>query len=886
MRIRNDCHTALAVGLLLLVPPCLPAFAQAPKDPPPVPSIEEIDAEAVREAAGISLSCAVRFLMTRAETNDYGLVVEPMQKRRQYIYRYTKKLVEEPVYRYETYTTHQYQRGASTIDGGQMKEVKASRAVEKIGTRKVERDVSDPNGEMITTNVQHEIWQTGFLAQNAAALYTFLQCGIPETNSVVERLAVSLKHRVTAYGLPDATWDVAWLSAAFANIQRKDFAEIRGRLINKLLEGQVTDGAARGLWGPICVNSDVLAAMLAYEQTIQQDLAKRRQQLTVTPDSKLLSRRVSEAEVAVEVFQKVYTDVSMQGLRFDYILASYLSTPSAMEEGCEYPVAVRGFPFYLYNQTLADLESTAVALFALREAADNRCLPAKTSRPGVEKGRPILPVQETDAILARAAGALAALQKADGSWNESNVNQPSAAFSGLGLKSPMMQTERVLPLESPQSPASVGQGYGAMVSVGHAVGMPRLWGRYGRSLATGRRAQCQAAEAYINGSTTGAVSRVASPYDFYVALRGIDRLYGTDDADRPDLWVRLTHRLLNLQDSKGTWGSGPGILLSSSVWARNDIICREKHAESQKSLPAAKREPYDAQKYARQNPWWWWGDSSQIGVLSTLYASLFLSDGLRPPVAGYLSESAGTAPSALSRAVSTLKAQKGIPITFQHVPAALPSRDLRRLPVLYWDAGSAPGTPEVWARVKDYLPGTGLLIVESKTALAGEPDAKWSALVPSSRLGDVPESAAFLAKAPAWKARMRALLKADGTIAALLIQRSAAPASAGAPVDDQQLVTMLAAALEDRAGPGFFKPELTTVLDPAAGDPLVMRVEAMKRVNTTIVEMPAAADPVKPPTEAKPPKPPEPPKKQDDEDLRLPPPPPVKIEPRRTDEVW
>jgi hypothetical protein len=395
----------------------------------------------------------------------------------------------------------------------------------------------------------------------------------------------------------------------------------------------------------------------------------------------------------------------------------------------------------------------------------------------------------------------------------------------------------------------------------------------------------------VNGPATSAVSRVASPYGLYAALGGVERIYGTDEADRPDLWVRLAHRLLNLQDSKGTWGAGPGVLLSSSVWARNDLLCRDKYAESQKNVPAAKREPYDTQKYARQNPWWWWGDSSQIQVLSTLYASLFLADGLRPPAAGYLSESAGTAPSALSRAVAALKTEKGCPVTFQRITASVPARDLQRLPVLYWDAGSAPPTPELWARAKAYLGGTGLLIVESRSALAGEPETKWAALVPSSRLGNVPEDAPFLAEAPTWKARTRALLRGDGTLAVLFVQRSAA-APAGAAADDQPLVTMLAAIIEERAEPGTFRPELTTALDAAAGDPLVMRVEAMKRVNAKPAEPPAAAAPAKPPelpastAETKTPRPPEPPKKKVDEDLSLPPPPPVKTEPRKTDEVW
>jgi hypothetical protein len=38
----------------------------------------------------------------------------------------------------------------------------------------------------------------------------------------------------------------------------------------------------------------------------------------------------------------------------------------------------------IYNQAVADMESTALALFAVREAVANKCLPAKTTKPSAE----------------------------------------------------------------------------------------------------------------------------------------------------------------------------------------------------------------------------------------------------------------------------------------------------------------------------------------------------------------------------------------------------------------------------------------------------------------------------------------------------------------------
>ena len=626
------CGFTLVVGVLPSLSP-----AKAGELAPP-PRAEDIDSGALRDSVRAALACGVNFLLRRAETNDAGFVMEPARKRAVVEQRYSVKTIQEPVYEYtyENYETFEYVKGASATDGGKLQKVVRSRATgrRQVGTHQVERTVGDTNGTIVTTNVYDTIWQSGFLGQNAAALYALRTCGVPETNEGVARLSRTLDNSVTAYGLPDATWDLAWLTAALCRMSAKDFKNNRDRIINRLLEGQITEGPARGLWGPVCINGELVGAVVAYEQTLNDELAKRRQRLAQAPDSRLIRRRVEEVEFALTRFENVYHDIAQQALRFDAVMAPLAIVPYLSSRGCEYPVIARGLPFYIYNQTLADLETTALALFALREAAEHGCLPEKTARPEVSAGQPILPPQETVAILARAAAAIVSLQKADGTWDEANLNPASAAYKGLATKSPLMKVEKAQELESRRTLLSVAQGFSALQDAGYAVGMSKLVGKYWKNLCLGQEARRSAAAAYLDNQTNAMpVGGLAPPYELFAKLSGVDRLCGTNEADRRDLWDRLAYRLVMLQQPDGTWGQGAVLLQPSSVWAKQDALYREMHAESQKNTPENKRKPYNPADYQSKHRWWSY-DGVYVAPLCTVYSLLFLADGLRETAAG------------------------------------------------------------------------------------------------------------------------------------------------------------------------------------------------------------------------------------------------------------
>ena len=122
--------------------------------------------------------------------------------------------MDEPIYEYAKYDTFELRSGASSADGKNLEKVTHQRIVKVIGTNKVDRWVPDPNGTNIVIWVQPTTWQPGFLGQNGLALYTVLKAGVPETQPVLAKHVETMCRYLQTYGLPDGTFDLAWLTAA------------------------------------------------------------------------------------------------------------------------------------------------------------------------------------------------------------------------------------------------------------------------------------------------------------------------------------------------------------------------------------------------------------------------------------------------------------------------------------------------------------------------------------------------------------------------------------------------------------------------------------------------------------------------------------------------
>jgi len=337
-----------------------------------------------------------------------------------------------------------------------------------VRTKKRERLVPDPKGSIVREHpaVNHpEIWQRTFLGQNALALYAVLKCGIEQTEPRITRLAEGLNESLETFGLPDTTWEVSWLTAAFLHLKGDRYEKTRDALVRKLLEGQITEGPARGLWGVICINPELLSAMMAYDQSLATEVERRKKIHLSKPDSMTALRKLEAIQTAHEVFSDHYKRVSQQGLRFREVTRGWRVPIDMSPE----PLTIYGLPYYFYSQSIADIETSALALYVLRVAAEEGHLPEEVVRPELSDKRRLLPAQKTSSILARAASAIAKLQDRVGCWPEGNIHQAVSYFNPIGVE--QLTRDEILSLPADYTLLSTVQAFAGLLDAGRAVGV-------------------------------------------------------------------------------------------------------------------------------------------------------------------------------------------------------------------------------------------------------------------------------------------------------------------------------------------------------------------------------------------------------------------------------
>lgn len=874
---RCSAIVAIAVMLSLVATTC---HAQAGKSQqPPAPSGNEIDGPVLNAAIHAALACGVNNLLMNAETNWSNLFVEPNGRHYQYITRFSLKqeVCYEPIYKheYEEYETYGVEGGVSSVDGKTLKKVTGQRIIASkiVGTNKVERStwVHAADGTNIVVNTVNTYWQPGFMAMNGMALYTVLRAGVPETNAVVAKTVDTLKRYILSFGAPDTTLDLAWMTAAFSCLRNSDAVGIRSNLVNKLLLAQITDGTARGLWGPVAINPELLAAMLAYEQTLGKEVSRLKADAVKElkkPRKDKTGEKVAATERLVEELQAHYRLLAAAGLDFDKVTIGKNVTPD-MSGGENEVVVMPGLPFYIYDQTLADLEMTSLALFALREAARNGFLPAETSPPRLSKGPAIIPAEKTSAIFARAASAITALQKKDGTWDEGNIYQPHTNFTVMGMgpvtkdkvrlnTSLEQQTkEKIMPVASTNSCLSTAQAYAALVDAGQSAGIGNLINRYGEKLQLGLKAQSSLARDFIENRTNNVmishtglpcdqlVHWTQVPYDLIYKLTGLQRAYGTGDIHDYDIWRRYAYRILNMQNDDGWWGDGAKIRLqSTSTYARMDAFLRKTHEDSQKKVAPAKAEPYNPVTYWVTKGYVFAGsDFTDNRTLCTVYAATFLLDGVREPFSGYIaSGDQANVPKLLSDAGKLVQKRLGVTPDFVRVTAQTSASAIQSLPALHV-RNELLGT-EQWIKdaVKWHLAsGRGILLVETARGGAADVPLKTSEITHDAKLKDIPTNAPFMAELKAAPVKLQGLYSADKLIAVVLQVRPGAIADSG-EVTQAQAAYIAKAVMKSRMPAGYFDRDYPIQCAERA-NPLIARVSAMHDLIASTANSPAGPAP-------------------------------------------
>jgi hypothetical protein len=485
----------------------------APLPPPP----QDPDPAALQLGTRAAIAQGVTYLKTRAAADPDGWIAPPYRTRvpigtTNMTVRYRER--KTPKFEFETYTAYERRPGASSVDTVvvPVKRQRIKRVIDpEGGPVELVEDPKGPIEKKVTRSVfgsgGPDYWRFGMLGQNALALYALRVAGVSADDAVVQGTAEKLRTFVASYGMPDATWDLAWFAAGFARMPGKDAEELTQQLASKLLDGQITDGAARGLWGPVCINIPLLASLCLREPALGESLQKARESEKGLPEEKKPGPRVAKIEAEMDALQADIRRVSMLASQYDRIDKADIQIGSK-----DAPLLVWGLPDYLFNQTSADIECTALVLFALREVSRAGRMPEDAWRPQAAKGAgkpgprgkgqagvskrpspltaPGNPVPDSgfvEAVMARAASAIAQLQKPDGSWTESSIHQPVKAFDGLGKRVAGIPVNAgsFKPLPSAQTPFSSLCGYSALADVADMVGYAKMRGRFEPRFALG-----------------------------------------------------------------------------------------------------------------------------------------------------------------------------------------------------------------------------------------------------------------------------------------------------------------------------------------------------------------------------------------------------------------
>lgn len=403
------------------------------------PAADAIPDAPLQAAVAGAMANGIASLIARqqAEENSSGLMVPPQETRKIEGYEtkkvpHSRQMVKEPVFEWRDVQQMVPKRDEhGYVIGTELKTVRVPGKV--TGFRDVERLVPDPAGtEMVDRKVPiyaaggPALWSKGTIGFNGIVLHVLVRSGLG-VHEASAKQAEALETFLRETGLPDATFDLAWcvigLCQMPASEARRDLVL---RLASKLIDGQIRDGAAAGLWGPVSIGAQQLAGLLEQYYRLDAEIAKMDAQLAEAkgPAAARLQAERSKLNSQRNAIRSQMRDCASQGHRLTSITRSW--NPDGQDNAKDATRELAGLAYYPYNRQIGDLEDTALALTALAELKAQGQLPVSPRRVGKGGSAPT-----TASGIALAAKAVMAAQLSDGSSAAQCISQVAHAFDQL-----------------------------------------------------------------------------------------------------------------------------------------------------------------------------------------------------------------------------------------------------------------------------------------------------------------------------------------------------------------------------------------------------------------------------------------------------------------------
>lgn len=543
----------------------------------------------------------------------------------------------------------------------------------KIGTETFEYLAPDPNGsETMQVPIYAKdgpaMWRAYLPGLNGMALYVLAKAGLGEHPATVKHAAALAQHAHADIGLPDLTFDLAWMAAGFAALgPDSPHEQLARRLLSKLVDGQIREkGDLEGLWGPVSVNFTHFGKLMTIGQMILHELntviPKKLETAPPEAQEKIIAAGRQMKEFAT-IYEKTWREVFRAG---------QLMTNVRGLDARGQTLVLPGLPYNAYQWVVSDVESTEAAAFAIAVGKQAGLLPRETVR-GAIKGKKVIPPVKTDAVIKLAAKRMAAAIGDDGGATALALATENKNLKDTGFPVPIPHHEanntapQLWDVETACTCVAAQETLEWLVAADPAVDKllaePRQrardraakiaarwfaesakpadpgWKGMYQGLTLSHADLTNSAELPVPPTSASAVESLpwGPPGCMYRIVPGFRGLFAGEEPKQryeDDLFRQIAYRLVALQDPNGQWSSPGNHLQSTAVeWLNMSRNAWHWHYQLERGQKVNLPDPLPYETMLAHSIHGWMGEGANDAALfPTLASLLFLVEAIDKPV--------------------------------------------------------------------------------------------------------------------------------------------------------------------------------------------------------------------------------------------------------------